>query len=528
MCFHSLEWRCDHETTCHTTHRGGGEEWSAGAQALDDEDADDAQREGRETTPTRQDEENTGWESDFIHEDEETTGGGSAPTHEDEQKACTHEDEQKACTHEDEQKASTHEDEQKASTHEDEQKACTHEDEQKDSTHEDEQKAPTHEDEQKAPTRQDEEQTYIPGSHRMNEEVRALHEGARQGRLAFEDADRRINRYLMAAAVLEMDPGFERPDWLLLPLEDAPQAGRCVDLGPVLRGVFSRRKPDPPLQRWVEQSIPCFRKGSRTGVGTDSDPACCKVLLNLLLTFALGTYHGLTHRPPFRVRMVVYAWVHRTLTASDHELARFVQAYRNVIYLAVAEYLARLLPAVFPAEHELVQESPWNLDRVPSVADEVRARLVASVLASPDALKDPSSADRVWTLLLLLLRQVEPRAQEAQRTHFPQAGRRGDSGQGRAAGHHAPHAPRGVGHPHGKSTLPFRPCTHAFINPIPDSSTPSHVGAHKQPGGNRIAVCQPGGAGGSAGARSVVPPALSPVVKLQVPPPHTHWPVEHV
>ena len=363
MCFHSLEWRCDHETTCHTTHRGGGEEWSAGAQALDDEDADDAQREGGETTPTRQDEENTGWESDFIHGDEETTGGGSALTHEDEQKAPTHEDEQKACTHEDEQKASTHEDEQKA------------------------------------PTRQDEEQTYIPGSHRMNEEVRALHEGARQGRLAFEDADRRINRYLMAAAVLEMDPGFERPDWLLLPLEDAPQAGRCVDLGPVLRGVFSRRKPDPPLQRWVEQSIPCFRKGSRTGVGTDSDPACCKVLLNLLLTFALGTYHGLTHRPPFRVRMVVYAWVHRTLTASDHELARFVQAYRNVIYLAVAEYLARLLPAVFPAEHELGQESPWNLDRVPSVADEVRARLVASVLASPDALKDPSSADRVWTLL---------------------------------------------------------------------------------------------------------------------------------
>ena len=234
----------------------------------------------------------------------------------------------------------------------------------------------------------------------MNQVVRALHEGARRGSLAFEDADRKINQYLVVAAVLELDPTFLRPEWLVLPLEDAPQAGRCADLGPVLRSVFSRRRPGSSLQRWVEQAIPCFRKGGRTLHGAaDNDPPCCRALVNLLMTFALGTYHGLTHRPPFRVRMVVYAWLHRALTGTDHELAQFVQANRNAIYLAVAEYLARLLPEVFPVEHELVQEGPWNLDRVPSVADDARARLTASVLACSDPLRDPASAERVWASL---------------------------------------------------------------------------------------------------------------------------------
>ena len=234
----------------------------------------------------------------------------------------------------------------------------------------------------------------------MNQAVRALHEGARRGSLAFEDADRKINRYLVVAATLELDPTFRRPEWLVLPLEDAPQSGRCVDLGPVLRNVFSRSRPSLPLQRWVEQAIPCFRKGSRTLQGeTDNELACHRVLVNLLMTFALGTYHGLTHRPPFRVRMVVYAWLHRALTGTDHELARFVQTNRDVIYLAVAEYLARLLPEVFPVEHALVLEGPWNLERVPSVADDARARLTASVLACADPLRDPASAERVWASL---------------------------------------------------------------------------------------------------------------------------------
>ena len=207
----------------------------------------------------------------------------------------------------------------------------------------------------------------------MDAELRRLNESARTGGTSARDAERHMNRYVLAGCVLAADPAFPRPDWLVLAPEDAPQPANVPDLGHAIRHVFCKKAHGDCSQMLIEYVIPCFRQhGAFTRYAGDLAPC-----LNVVTAFLLGLYDDALRKPSFHVKKHFFGCMHALLTAHESDRQHFCRAYPNVLLAAMAEYLTRLLPEYFPVEHEHLMEQPmmhYFFERVPLFSDEVRSQ----------------------------------------------------------------------------------------------------------------------------------------------------------
>jgi hypothetical protein len=217
------------------------------------------------------------------------------------------------------------------------------------------------------------EQAFIPENRAMDAELRRLNESARTGGTSARDAERQMNRYVLAGCVLAANPAFPRPDWLVLTPEDAPQPANVPDLGHAIRHVFCKKAHGDCAQMLIEYVIPCFRQhGAFARYAGDLAPC-----LNVVTAFLLGLYDDALRKPSFHVKKHFFGRMHALLTASDDDRQRFCRAYPHVLLAAMAEYLTRLLPEYFPVEHEHLMEQPmmhYFFERVPLFSDEIRSQ----------------------------------------------------------------------------------------------------------------------------------------------------------
>lgn len=133
---------------------------------------------------------------------------------------------------------------------------------------------------------------------------------------------------------------------------DAPQLGTLPDLGPVLRACLVQRRWNASfLAHCLHCCLPVPRSAAKIPA---PDAASCAVLLNVLLATLLGLYPSCVKKPPFQVRTQLFARVHALLTAPSDAQQAFAQRHASLFVFALAEYACRLLPALFPAEHESI------------------------------------------------------------------------------------------------------------------------------------------------------------------------------
>lgn len=186
---------------------------------------------------------------------------------------------------------------------------------------------------------------YVPASARLDAHVRWIHAGAREGRIDEATAERHLNAHLAAAAKAE------RPELYVMPTSDAPQFGNLPDLWRFVSCALSETHPCP-LSAAIRQAFPCFRK-PETSVEPPRGSAA--VLVNLVLGTMLALYPSATSKPQFGLRVRVFASVSMELTRDGGEA--FAAAHPALVSLALLEYLARVIPALYPAEEAFLRES---------------------------------------------------------------------------------------------------------------------------------------------------------------------------
>jgi len=214
---------------------------------------------------------------------------------------------------------------------------------------------------------------FIPANQGMDAELLRLNESARTGGTSMREAERQMNRYLLAGCVLAADPSFPRPEWLVLTPDDAPQPANVPDLGHAIRHVFCKRQHSECSQMLIEYVIPCFRQhGAFTPYAVGLTPC-----LNVVVAFMLGLYEGALRKPSFHVKQHYFGKLHALLTASDADRQRFCRENPNILLASMAEYLTRLLPQYFPVEYEQLLQQPmmhYFFERVPLFSDEIRSQ----------------------------------------------------------------------------------------------------------------------------------------------------------
>lgn len=194
---------------------------------------------------------------------------------------------------------------------------------------------------------------------------------ARAGELAPDAAERQLNSHLLAASARG-----HVATALILPVTDAPHHTLLPDLGNALHRILCRQPFPCSLSSVLEQSIPSVRLPPRPATYQDSQD----VLLNLVLALLLGTYAGgAVKRPMFDTRVRVFARIRGLLTSSPEEQTGFCRKHPAVILLAAMEYVARIVPALMPAQaaflHERDPSTAASFRRIPPICDELRQTL---------------------------------------------------------------------------------------------------------------------------------------------------------
>jgi hypothetical protein len=139
---------------------------------------------------------------------------------------------------------------------------------------------------------------------------------------------------------------------LVLNTEDAPQYGNIPDLGPVLRTCLVFKKWNANfLTHCLHSCLPVPRSSSKA---LEPDLLSCAILFNVLMAMLLGLYPACVKKPPFVVRVNIYARVHAILTAPSNVQQLFAVKYKSLLVFALAEYCCRLIPQLFPAERESI------------------------------------------------------------------------------------------------------------------------------------------------------------------------------
>lgn len=137
---------------------------------------------------------------------------------------------------------------------------------------------------------------------------------------------------------------------LVFSAADAPQLANLPDLGPVLRDCLTKKKCNSSfLVHCLQGCMPVAKSACKP---PSADQASCCIMLHVLLATLLGIYPNCVKKPPFAVRSRLFARVHGLLTCCAEAQASFAAKHRALLILALAEYVCRLIPVYFPAEHE--------------------------------------------------------------------------------------------------------------------------------------------------------------------------------
>jgi hypothetical protein len=240
---------------------------------------------------------------------------------------------------------------------------------------------------------------YVPTDPVLSRHVAVLHELAKSGQLAPDDADREINAYLMAAA----NTRPEIPSKLLVMISlDAPSHNTIPDLGILIHRVLIRDAPSCALSNLLEQSIPCFRRNTRSANYETGQ----EIMLNVLLAMILGLYPGPhIRRPQFHVRVAFYARIHSLITASKEIQQQFCVRYENIFILACMEYIARILPEFMPAQNHAINANSTMsafYRKVPVMCNQLRVTI---------------AHDTSWHNILIQCNDMVERASRLKRCH---------------------------------------------------------------------------------------------------------------
>lgn len=218
--------------------------------------------------------------------------------------------------------------------------------------------------------------SFIAHDTKLDAEVRALHNLARQGVLPLDSAERQLNTYLVAASKAAARSKIPTR-WLLLPIADSPHHSLLPDLGYLIHCILSRSPIPCSLSSALEQCLPALRHPTRVNTFSDSRD----ILLNLVLALLLGLYPGGTvKRPEFGLRVHLYESVHKLLTTTRGRQVAFCVQNHAILLMACMEYVARVLPAQMPAQTMFLHSrdptsSAIFFRRVPVLCDEFRQSL---------------------------------------------------------------------------------------------------------------------------------------------------------
>lgn len=222
---------------------------------------------------------------------------------------------------------------------------------------------------------------FIPHDARLNAEVTALHHIARKGLIPLDAAERQINTYLAAASPRAAWDLALPKRWLVMSLADAPHHSLLPDLGNLTHRILARAPIPCALSTALEQCLPAIRHPVRPNAFADSHD----VLLNLVMAFLLGLYPGGTvKRPDFRLRVLLFAQVHKIMTSDPRIQGFFCNNNQPLLTMACMEYVARILPAFMPAQAAFLNAWDQNSSavffrRVPALCDEFRQSLIRDV-----------------------------------------------------------------------------------------------------------------------------------------------------
>lgn len=143
--------------------------------------------------------------------------------------------------------------------------------------------------------------------------------------------------------------------YVMLP-DDVPQLSTLPDLGPVLRKCLMHENwSENFISSLLHDCVPIPRPSLVASARIDVASAC--ILLNVLLATLLGLYPTSTKRPPFPMRAVFFRRVHMLLTSAHDTIVAFASENRQLLTLALTEYVWSTLPVYFPVETEAMQES---------------------------------------------------------------------------------------------------------------------------------------------------------------------------
>lgn len=218
----------------------------------------------------------------------------------------------------------------------------------------------------------------------LNDRLTSLHRMARLG--YGKNIQAHIDAYIPAVAYLrfccsvygkeEIENRRALARRMVLCISDAPQEGTLPDLGFELRSVMlaframgarggksNQAAPvvdfpyvlaeDCYVTHMLFQALPCMKRVTKS---SGKYLHGYQIGLNVLMGSLLGLFPSSMKFPSFPVRVTVFMWIHRLLTAGGGR--GFCEAHPNLMTMAFMEYCAYVVPAYMPAEYEVVLREP--------------------------------------------------------------------------------------------------------------------------------------------------------------------------
>lgn len=140
----------------------------------------------------------------------------------------------------------------------------------------------------------------------------------------------------------------------IMQVSDAPQFGNAPDIGFLLRQCLAHNLwGSSMLGVILHACFPCPKPLLKTQL-KDHD-VTVPVILNIILVFFLGLFPNTNKTPPFSTRVEIYVRMHELLTQTMQQQLQWVQGNIYICYLAMSEYLCKVLPCFFPVEYEVVK-----------------------------------------------------------------------------------------------------------------------------------------------------------------------------
>ena len=139
----------------------------------------------------------------------------------------------------------------------------------------------------------------------------------------------------------------------VLNVHDAPQLGNMPDIGHVMRDcVMHAMWGNTLLGQMLHVCFPC-PKPLLKPIPNPNDYSA-PIILNIVFGFLLGLYPDTTKKPHFLIRAHIFTRIHILLTMDMTQQTEWVRSHTFLCYLALCEYISKVLPVFFPVEYDAV------------------------------------------------------------------------------------------------------------------------------------------------------------------------------